>query len=123
MQCRFTNKTPNNTSLQNLQTFLLFYLGWQAQNDSGNKRAPKHTASLWLESGPRCPKTPALLLRSFKPKYLLLWRLLLKGFLPTPEKCHYLFNLRDIAKIFQGIYLADPKVQSNQAAVLTQCGT
>lgn len=54
MQCRFTNKTPNNTSLQNLQTFLLFYLGWQAQNDSGNKRAPKHTASLWLESGFRC---------------------------------------------------------------------
>lgn len=89
MQCRFTNKTPNNTSLQNLQAFLLlFYLGWQAQTYSGNKRAPKHTASLWLESGFRCwfcsffffpsfsgpssacsnvpgcpgPKTPALLL-------------------------------------------------------------
>ena len=47
MQCRFTNKTPNNTSLQNLQALLLFYLGWQAQNYSGNKRAPEtHCKSL-----------------------------------------------------------------------------
>ena len=56
-------------------------------------------------------------MRAFFIKILLVPSL--KGFLPTPEKCHYLFNLRDIAKIFQGIYLADPKVQSNQC-VLTQ---
>ena len=40
------------------------------------------------------------------------------GFLPTPEKCHYLFNLRDIAKIFQGIYLADPQVHAQKEQVV-----
>ena len=40
------------------------------------------------------------------------------GFLPTPEKCHYLFNLRDIAKIFQGIYLADLQVHAQKEQVV-----
>eukprot|EP00931_Biecheleriopsis_adriatica_P088379 TRINITY_DN62713_c0_g1_i1.p1 TRINITY_DN62713_c0_g1~~TRINITY_DN62713_c0_g1_i1.p1 ORF type:complete len:1031 (+),score=254.49 TRINITY_DN62713_c0_g1_i1:369-3095(+) len=40
------------------------------------------------------------------------------GFLPTPEKCHYLFNLRDIAKIFQGVYLADPKIYEEKEQIL-----
>jgi len=41
-----------------------------------------------------------------------------EGFLPTPEKCHYLFNLRDIAKIFQGVYLADPKVHEEKEQIV-----
>eukprot|EP00438_Fugacium_kawagutii_P007471 Skav230096 [mRNA] locus=scaffold283:2039:36053:- [translate_table: standard] len=42
----------------------------------------------------------------------------LARFLPTPEKCHYLFNLRDIAKIFQGVYLADPKVHEQKEQIV-----
>ena len=38
---------------------------------------------------------------------LNLYKKVVKKFLPTPKKCHYLFNMRDIAKVVQGIRMSD----------------
>lgn len=36
---------------------------------------------------------------------LQLYKSVQKTFLPTPVKCHYMFNLRDFAKVVQGVKL------------------
>jgi len=38
-----------------------------------------------------------------------LYKILSEQLKPTPAKPHYIFNLRDITKIFQGVNIADPK--------------
>lgn len=40
---------------------------------------------------------------------VLLYRNILAGMRPTPSKCHYTFNLRDLAKVFQGMLQITPK--------------
>lgn len=38
--------------------------------------------------------------------------------LPTPTKIHYLFNLRDISKVFQGLLRAHKEYHDNRSALL-----
>jgi hypothetical protein len=55
------------------------------------------------------PASPALL-RVVVCWAVALYSSVIEVFLPTPRNCHYLFNMRDIAKVVQGIMQSDKKV-------------
>lgn len=40
------------------------------------------------------------------------------NFLPTPLKSHYIFNMRDISKVFQGVYMADKDFQESKEHII-----
>lgn len=40
------------------------------------------------------------------PMTVTLWNKIQAKMLPTPAKFHYLFNMRELSKVFQGIILA-----------------
>jgi dynein heavy chain len=41
-----------------------------------------------------------------------------KSFKPTPTKSHYTYNLRDVSKVFQGIFFANPKGIRNDSEMV-----
>ena len=43
-------------------------------------------------------------------------------FLPTPRKTHYIYNMRDISKVFQGLFLADKLIYESKEQVVKLWG-
>lgn len=43
---------------------------------------------------------------------------IVQKFLPTPTKIYYLFNLRDISKVFQGLLRAEKKMISSRQMMI-----
>eukprot|EP00898_Chlorokybus_atmophyticus_P005691 jgi/Chlat1/6122/Chrsp409S05665 len=49
------------------------------------------------------------------PTTITLWNKVAAKMLPTPAKFHYLFNMRDLSRVFQGVILAEPDRFNNKA--------
>ncbi|CAF0814718.1 unnamed protein product [Didymodactylos carnosus] len=47
-----------------------------------------------------------------------IYETVVQRFLPTPTKIYYLFNLRDISRIFQGLLRADKKMITSKASMI-----
>ena len=42
--------------------------------------------------------------------------------MPTPAKSHYIFNMRDISKVFQGLYLANKNFCESKEQIIKLWG-
>ena len=53
---------------------------------------------------------------------IALFNTLAENFLPTPAKSHYVFNMRDISKVFQGMYLAEKNFYESKEQIIKLWG-
>jgi len=51
-----------------------------------------------------------------------LFNIIQENFLPTPAKSHYVFNMRDISKVFQGMYQADKNFYEGKEHIIKLWG-
>jgi dynein heavy chain, axonemal len=49
---------------------------------------------------------------------LTLYTMIRNELLPTPEKSHYLFNLRDVSRVFQGLSLVKQATLSSPEVLI-----
>ncbi len=47
-----------------------------------------------------------------------LFQIVMENFLPTPAKPHYIFNMRDMSKVFQGLYRSTKDFYENREHIV-----
>lgn len=53
---------------------------------------------------------------------ITLFNIVQEQFLPTPAHSHYVFNMRDISKVFQGLYMAKKQNQDTKDHIIKLWG-
>eukprot|EP01012_Entosiphon_sulcatum_P008694 TRINITY_DN14772_c0_g1_i1.p1 TRINITY_DN14772_c0_g1~~TRINITY_DN14772_c0_g1_i1.p1 ORF type:complete len:4302 (+),score=681.03 TRINITY_DN14772_c0_g1_i1:35-12907(+) len=69
----------------------------------------------WMLSAPGYPGAFRQLSANVVQATIDVYQTVLDSLLPTPEKSHYTFNLRDLSKVFQGISMAGPDRVKDEA--------
>ena len=67
---------------------------------------------------PSFAKTVVGLKDSLVASTILMYEKVTLHFKPTPTKSHYTYNLRDVSKVFQGIFFAKPKGIRNDSEII-----
>ena len=67
------------------------------------------TLSTWILSKDGWQPWARILSSTLVDATILLFRTICKELRPMPEKSHYVFNLRDVSKVFQGMGMAAPE--------------
>ena len=49
---------------------------------------------------------------------VVIWRRVMAKMLPTPERFHYVFNLRDLSRVFQGVFMAPLSTLTSEQVLL-----
>ena len=85
-------------------------IGYVEMSDESKTTIFSTILSNWLGRFP--PSAPSSLPKLAEPMVkatIKTFNKVIAELLPTPARCHYIFNLRDLSKVFQGLLMGEPK--------------
>ncbi|XP_076846923.1 dynein axonemal heavy chain 1 isoform X2 [Brachyhypopomus gauderio] len=89
-------------------------LSFTEMEDSSKRKIFSTILGSWMEKVPELvPLNEPLVSATIK-----VFSTITSDLLPTPAKCHYTFNLRDLSKVFQGMLMAEAGTIENKVQLL-----